>query len=55
MKIQKNKLDLILNNEKDFWNELTSSQQQDILESIFDLDSGRKTSLEKVLKKLEKK
>ena len=43
---------LVSTQSSDFWNELTISQQQDVLEGIDDLDNNRKISFESVLKKI---
>jgi predicted transcriptional regulator len=37
---------------KDFWNELSSSQQDEIYEGIKELDEGKKVTWESVLKEI---
>lgn len=47
-------LNLVKSEKEDFWNDLTKSEQQEILTGIEQLDSGKRKSYESVMKKLRK-
>ena len=44
--------DFINNEKSDFWNELTKSEQAEIKKGIVQLNKGKRTSYEEVLKKI---
>ena len=44
--------DFINNEKSDFWNELTKSEQAEIKKGIVQLNKGKRTSYEEVLKRI---
>ena len=44
--------DFIYNEKSDFWNELTTTEQAEIKKGIEQLDNGKRTSYEDVLKRI---
>lgn len=44
--------DFINNEKSDFWNELTTTEQAEIKKGIEQLDNGKRTSYEDVLKRI---
>lgn len=44
--------DFVKKEEKDFWNELSISEQEEIKKGIQDLDNGKRISYESFLKKI---
>lgn len=44
--------DFVKNEEKDFWNELSLSEQKEIKRGIEDLDNGKRISYDSFLKKI---
>ncbi len=44
--------DFVKNEKKDFWNELSQSEQSDIKKGIEELESGKRVSYESLLKKI---
>ena len=47
-------VDFINKEKKDFWNELSTSEQQEILAGIEELNDGKRVSYDSVLKKIDK-
>lgn len=53
-KILKQILSLVSSSKEDFWDTLSQKEQNEILEGISDLDSGKRKSFDSVMKKLRK-